>query len=70
MFPACPRRRQRVTVLIETGETPPAQDAADFVTDDPTFGIWRDREDRADVKAYQRKLRAPCCNRDGSRDEG
>ena len=52
MFPACPRRQRRVTVLIETGETPTAQDAMDFVTKDPTFGIWRDREDRADVKAY------------------
>ena len=70
MFPTGPRRRQRVTELIETGETPPTEYAAHFVTNDPTFGIWRDREDRADVKAYQRKLRAPCCNRDGSRDEG
>ena len=55
----------RVTVRIEaeTGavEKTPAND---FVTDDPAFGIWRDREDMADVEAYVRKLRAPRYTRD------
>jgi hypothetical protein len=49
----------RVTVRIEeeTGarDTPAAQETAD----DPLFGMWRDREDMADVEAYVRKLRAP-----------
>jgi hypothetical protein len=27
--------------------------------DDPLFGMWRDREEMADVEAYVRKLRAP-----------
>ena len=43
-------------------ETPPAAlvDGLDeFVTDDPAFGIWRDREDMADMHAYMRKLRQP-----------
>ena len=40
-----------------------------FATDDPTFGIWRDRTDVADVQAYLRKLRAPRYHRNGSRDE-
>ena len=46
-----------VTVRIEeevasdmTADTP--------VADDPLFGMWRDREDMADVAGYLRKLRA------------
>lgn len=54
----------RVTVRIEQ-EAP----AEEFVTDDPAFGIWRDREDMADVDAYVRRIRAPRFNRDGSRNE-
>ena len=60
---------ERVTVRIEEEAltpTPPEE----FVTDDPAFGIWRDREDMADVAAYVRKLRAPRYNRDVSRNEG
>lgn len=49
---------QTVTVRIET-EPEPAAETAAFMTDDPAFGIWRDREDMADVEAYLRKLRAP-----------
>lgn len=33
--------------------------AAKEEADDPLFGMWRDREDMADVAAYVRKLRAP-----------
>jgi hypothetical protein len=58
----------RVTVRIEE-EAQVATPAEEFVTDDPAFGIWRDREDMADVAAYVRKLRAPRYNRDGSRNE-
>jgi hypothetical protein len=43
--------------------------AEEFVTDDPAFGIWRDREDTADVEAYVRRLRAPRFNPDGSRND-
>jgi hypothetical protein len=60
---------QAVRVHIEPEETATAQEMVDFVTDDPAFGIWRDREDMADVEAYIRKLRAPRYNRDGSRNE-
>jgi diaminopimelate decarboxylase len=56
-----------VTVRIE----PEVQQAPaeEFVTDDPAFGIWRDREDMADVAAYVRKIRQPRFNPDGSRNE-
>ena len=57
-----------VTVRIEE-EAQAAAPAEEFVTDDPAFGIWRDREDMADVAAYVRKLRAPRYSRDGSRNE-
>lgn len=57
----------RVTVRIE--EEPASAPAEEFVTDDPAFGIWRDREDMADVEAYVRRLRAPRFGRDGSRNE-
>jgi len=60
---------QTVTVRIETEEIATTQEASDFVTDDPAFGIWRDREDMADVEGYLAKLRAPRYNRDGSRNE-
>ena len=33
--------------------------AAEEEIDDPLFGMWRNREDMADVQAYVRKLRAP-----------
>jgi len=57
----------RVTVRIE--EAPANAPAEAFVTDDPAFGIWRDRDDMADVQAYTRRIRAPRFNRDGSRNE-
>lgn len=56
-----------VTVRIEK-EVQTSATAEQFVTDDPAFGIWRDREDTSDVAAYVRKLRQPRYNRDGSRD--
>jgi hypothetical protein len=57
----------RVTVRIEQE---PADTAAEaFVTDDPAFGIWRDRQDMDDIQAYVRRLRAPRFNLDGSRNE-
>lgn len=56
-----------VTVRIEE-EAHPAP-AEELTSDDPAFGIWRDREDMADVAAYVRKIRQPRFNRDGSRNE-
>jgi hypothetical protein len=50
-----------VTVRIEA-EPQPAEDAPD----DPLFGMWRDREDMADVAGYVRQLRASRFNTDGS----
>jgi hypothetical protein len=48
----------RVTVRIKE-EVQAAQTAAKEESDNPLFGMWRDREDMADVEAYVRKLRAP-----------
>ncbi len=55
-----------VTVRIEQDSAEPTEA---FVTDDPAFGMWRDREDMADVPAYVRKLREPRFRADGSRNE-
>ena len=58
----------RVTVRIEEEAEPTTPPA---LTDNPMFGMWRDREEMADVDAYVRKLRAPRYRPDGSRnDEG
>ena len=57
----------KVTVRIEEEAPHIATDAVEeFVTDDPAFGIWRDRQDMNDVQAYIRRLRASRFNRDGS----
>ena len=55
-----------VTVRIEE-EAEPATHSA--LTDNPMFGMWRDREDMADVDAYMHKLRAPRYRPDGSRND-
>ena len=57
-----------VTVRIE--EEPQAEvPTEEFITNDPAFGIWRDRQDMPDVTAYVRKLREPRYSRDGSRSD-
>ena len=61
------RPEQTVTVRIETETTQTAQAPEAFVTNDPAFGIWRDREDMADVPAFVRQLRATRYAPDGSR---
>ena len=58
-----------VTVRIEQDSAEPTGPTEAFVTDDPAFGMWRDREDIADVPAYVRKLREPRFRADGSRNE-
>ena len=60
----------RVTVRIEE-ETQQAETTGlveYFETDDPAFGMWRDREDMSDVAAYIRRIRAPRFAQDGSRN--
>jgi hypothetical protein len=47
----------RVTVRIEPEAPAPA--AETFATDDPAFGIWRDRTDMDDVTGHVRQLRQP-----------
>jgi hypothetical protein len=61
---------QRVTVRIETesAQSNPAPTET-FATDDPAFGIWRDRSDVADVTEYINQLRAPRYNPSGSRND-
>ena len=54
-----------VTVRIEAEA---AQAAAAF-SDDPLFGMWRDREDMADVGAYVRRIRASRFNPDDSQNQ-
>jgi hypothetical protein len=59
---------QTVTVRIET-EAPASADTTSFVTADPAFGIWRDRDEVADVAAFAGRLRAPRYAPDGSRTD-
>ena len=47
----------KVTVRIE-GDSTESTEAAQFAND-PLFGMWREREDMADVDAYIRAIRAP-----------
>ena len=56
----------RVTVRIEE-EAQADAPVEEFVTDDPLFGMWRDREDMADVAGYVRSIRASRFNDDGTR---
>jgi hypothetical protein len=58
-----------VTVRIEEEAQDPAAAPAEEFADDPLFGMWRDREDMADVAGYVRQLRASRFNDDGSRRE-
>lgn len=60
---------QTVTVRIETETETTHAEAAMFVTDDPAFGIWRDRTDVIDVDDFVRRLRAPRYQRNGTRNE-
>ena len=40
------------------------------VADDPLFGMWRDREDMADVAGYVRAIRAPRFGDDSAPGKG
>ena len=63
-------RAAQVTVRIEEEIAPqtPVKESDSAV--DLLFGMWRDRDDMADVDAYIRELRAPRFNADGSRKPG
>ena len=63
-------RAEHVTVRIEEESAPQATASETDTAVDLSFGMWRDREDMADVDSYLRKLRAPRYNPDGSRNEG
>jgi hypothetical protein len=58
-----------VTVRIEQ-DAQAGQPAEEFATDDPLYGMWRDREGMADVAGYIRSLRAPRFNDDGAQRKG
>ena len=60
----------RVTVRIEEEASLQPGAPSTVISDDLLFGMWKDREDMADVDAYIRKLRAPRYGPDGSRNEG
>ncbi len=60
----------RVTVRIEEESSVARAANVDERTDDPLFGMWRDREDMADVAGYVRKIRASRFNDDGTRRDG
>jgi hypothetical protein len=71
-----PASGRLVTVRIEEEAMAPAAQTSDsktsdskLATDGTLFGMWRDREDMADVAAYVRKLRASRFNEDGTRRE-
>ncbi len=59
----------RVTVRIEAEDSAAEAAAAAEFAGDPLFGMWREREDMADVAGYVRRIRAPRFNADGSRSE-
>lgn len=59
----------RVTVRIEA-ETGSHEQLAAAPADDPLFGMWRDREDMADVAGYVRVLRAPRLTADDTSSGG
>ena len=61
------RPEQTVTVRIETEATQTTLAPESFVTNDPAFGIWRERNDMADVPAFVRQLRAARYSPDGLR---
>ena len=61
---------QRVTVRIEEEVAEQATAEATGAAVDILFGMWRDREDMADVEGYLRELREPRFKRDGSRNKG
>ena len=73
------RIEEEAPVSAQDTEAPGAAQVAAAFANDPLFGMWRDREDMADVAAYVRRIREPRFteprfteprfNGDGSRNE-
>ncbi len=57
--------RGRVTVRIEEE----ADDSQSSMDQNPLFGMWKNREETADVVSYARQLRAPRYHVDDPRPE-
>lgn len=57
----------QVTVRIEEEAPTKLQKPPKAAATNPIFGMWRDKQDAADVAAYARELRAPRLNADGTR---
>ncbi len=53
------RHDARVTVRIEEETESTDTQSVSAFAEDPLFGMWRDREDMADVASYIRHIRAP-----------
>ncbi len=58
-----------MTVRIEAEDSAAQAAAAAQFAGDPLFGMWREREEMADVAGYVRRIRAPRLNAGGSRSE-
>jgi prevent-host-death family protein len=43
--------------IVPVGEKPPRPRIP--ITEDPAFGMWKDREDTRDAQAYVREIRRP-----------
>lgn len=63
------RIEEEAPVSAQGTAAPAAAQVAVAFANDPLFGMWRDREDMADVAAYVRGIREPRFNWDGSRNE-
>ena len=68
-MPLTPDAKVTVRIEEEPANASGAERADGYVTDDPAFGIWRDRQDVADVEAYLRRVRSPRFSSDGSHKE-
>lgn len=59
-----------VTVRIEEEAMQPPRDRTEERADDPLFGMWRDRDDLADVAGHVRRLRASRFEHDSGQQDG
>ena len=59
---AVPEARGAVHVTVRIEAEASAEAAATPCADDSLFGMWRDREDMADVAGYVRAIRAARCD--------
>lgn len=57
-----------VTVRIEEEAVKTVAPCEELISDNPLFGMWRDRQEMADVAAYVRDIRASRFDGDGARN--